>query len=138
MLTGREWGVPAPLRQDRGPPQEHREPAYVSLLTYRYFRSGCPSGREVRERMGVEEDRSGSQRHGSLRARAPKGQEPQKVGDAEFAAGLQNGVHMFKDDFEAEVSDFTYWMNFAGGNPARCNEKTAPPECTSALLEELP
>lgn len=47
------------------------------------------------------------------------------------------GIHMLKDDFPAKVGNKTYWMDFADGNPARCNPVTAPPECTSAALEDL-
>jgi hypothetical protein len=56
---------------------------------------------------------------------------------AELEAGKANGVHMLKDDFPAKVPDREYWLDLPDGNPARCNEITAPPECTSRALENL-
>jgi hypothetical protein len=47
------------------------------------------------------------------------------------------GIHMLKDDFPAAVPNKTYWMDFPDGDPARCNPVTAPPDCSSALLEHL-
>jgi len=47
------------------------------------------------------------------------------------------GIHMLKDDFPAAVPDRTYWMDFPDGDPARCNPVTAPPDCSSAALEQL-
>lgn len=60
--------------------------------------------------------------------------------DACFAAldtASAAGIHMLKDDFPAKVGNKTYWMDFPDGNPARCNPVTAPPECSSAALEDL-
>ena len=50
---------------------------------------------------------------------------------------MANGIHMLKDDFPAPIQGKTYWMDLVDGNPARCNPVTAPPECTSAALEDL-
>lgn len=47
------------------------------------------------------------------------------------------GIHMLKDDFPAPVDGQAYFLDFPDGNPARCNPATAPPECTSAALEDL-
>ncbi len=47
------------------------------------------------------------------------------------------GIHMLKDDFPGPVDDKPYWMDLPDGDPARCNPVTAPPGCTSALLEDL-
>lgn len=52
--------------------------------------------------------------------------------------GKANGVHFLKDDIPWPVSGWTYFADFSDGNPARCNPQTAPPECTSELLEDLP
>lgn len=58
--------------------------------------------------------------------------------DAKLAQGKTNGVHMLMDDFPAPVANMTYWLDLPDGNPARCNEQTAPPVCTSIDLENLP
>lgn len=55
----------------------------------------------------------------------------------ELAAGFANGSHFLKDDFPAPVPEREYFADFADGNPARCNEVTAPSECTSQALEDL-
>ncbi len=55
----------------------------------------------------------------------------------ELAAGFANGSHFLKDDFPAPVPEREYFADFADGNPARCNEVTAPAECTSEALEDL-
>jgi hypothetical protein len=52
--------------------------------------------------------------------------------------GKANGVHFLKDDIPWPVSGWTYFSDFSDGNPARCNPQTAPAECTSELLENLP
>lgn len=65
------------------------------------------------------------------------------AGDADDAcfANLETaeaaGIHMLKDDFPGPVDGKSYWMDLPDGNPARCNPVTAPPGCTSALLEDL-
>jgi hypothetical protein len=48
------------------------------------------------------------------------------------------GTHGLMDDFLAPVDPWTYFLDLPDGNPARCNEVTAPPECTSAAIENLP
>lgn len=56
---------------------------------------------------------------------------------AKLAAGLTSGTHHMKDDFLAPAEGSTYFLEFADGNPVRCNEATAPPECTPEALENL-
>lgn len=56
---------------------------------------------------------------------------------AKAEAAKAAGIHMLKDDFPAPVDGKTYFLDFPDGNPARCNPVTAPPECTSAALEDL-
>ena len=56
---------------------------------------------------------------------------------ADLAKAKTRGLHMLKDDFPAPVDGQDYFMEFADGNPARCNPITAPPECTSIALEDL-
>ena len=51
---------------------------------------------------------------------------------------LESGVQMYKDDFLAETAEMDYWLDFSDGAPARCNEVTAPPECSAEALESLP
>ncbi len=58
-----------------------------------------------------------------------------------FAArqeAMDAGIHMLKDDYPAQVPEREYWLEFADGTPARCNPVTAPVECTSEALENLP
>ena len=55
-----------------------------------------------------------------------------------LAAGLASGSHDLMDDFLAPIEGGTYFLDLPGGNPARCNEVTAPPECTAAAIEDLP
>jgi hypothetical protein len=52
-------------------------------------------------------------------------------------AGLQNGVHMLKDDFPGPSNGQDTWLEIPGGTPARCNPATATPDCTSEALENL-
>lgn len=65
------------------------------------------------------------------------------AGDADAACAAKAelaraaGIHMLKDDFPAPVDGMGYFLDFADGNPARCNPVTAPPECTSVALEDL-
>lgn len=56
---------------------------------------------------------------------------------SELEATLASGIHMLKDDFPAPIDGKAYFLDFPDGNPARCNPVTAPPECTSAALEDL-
>jgi hypothetical protein len=56
---------------------------------------------------------------------------------AELAAGLASGTHALKDDFLAPGEGMTYFLDLPDASPARCNEATAPPECTAAALENL-
>lgn len=56
---------------------------------------------------------------------------------SDLATAQDNGIHMLKDDFPGPVDGQDYWMDLDDGNPARCNPVTAPPECTSAALEDL-
>lgn len=55
----------------------------------------------------------------------------------DLAQAKANGVHMLGDDFPWPVEGEPYFADFSDGNPARCNEVTAPPECTAELLEDL-
>jgi hypothetical protein len=57
---------------------------------------------------------------------------------AELAAGQMTGTHNLMDDFLAPVAPMTYFLDLPDGNPARCNEVTAPPECSSEAVEDLP
>jgi hypothetical protein len=57
---------------------------------------------------------------------------------ASLDAGRMSGTHQLMDDFLAPVDGMTYFLDLPDGNPARCNEVTAPPECTSAAIEDLP
>jgi hypothetical protein len=57
---------------------------------------------------------------------------------AELAAGLMTGTHNLMDDFLTPDDGATYYLDLPDGNPARCNEVTAPPECTSEAVEDLP
>lgn len=56
---------------------------------------------------------------------------------AELEAGKQNGVHNLKDDRLTPKDGGDYFLDLPDGNPARCNQVTAPPECTSVALEDL-
>ena len=53
-------------------------------------------------------------------------------------AGLMSGTHAMCDDFLAPANGMDYFLDFPDGNPARCNAATAPPECTSEAVENLP
>ena len=57
---------------------------------------------------------------------------------AELAAGMMTGTHNLMDDFLAPGESMTYFLDLPDGSPVRCNEATAPPECTAAALEQLP
>lgn len=57
---------------------------------------------------------------------------------AELPAALAGGSHGLMDDFPAPVEGMRYFLDFADGNPARCNEVTAPPECSAEAIEDLP
>jgi hypothetical protein len=53
-------------------------------------------------------------------------------------SGVESGVHMMTGDFPAPVADRDYWFDMPDGQPSRCNEATAPPECTATDIEHLP
>ena len=57
--------------------------------------------------------------------------------EAKFQAAVQSGTQMVMDDFPAPVDGRTYWLDFTDGQPVRCNDVTAPPDCTAADLESL-
>ncbi len=57
---------------------------------------------------------------------------------AKLDAGKQTGTHNLKDDFLAPGEGMTYFLDLPDGSPVRCNEVTAPPECTAEALEDLP
>ena len=57
---------------------------------------------------------------------------------AELDAGQMSGTHALMDDFLEPGDGMTYFLDLPDGNPARCNEITAPPECTSEAIEDLP
>jgi hypothetical protein len=57
---------------------------------------------------------------------------------AKLEAAKASGTHNLKDDFLAPVEGMTYFLDLPDGNPARCNEVTAPPECTAEAIEDLP
>lgn len=56
---------------------------------------------------------------------------------ADVATALAKGVHFIATDFPAPVSTQDFWFDLTGGTPSRCNVITAPPECTSADIEDL-
>ncbi len=56
---------------------------------------------------------------------------------ARLAAAEAAGIHMLKDDFPGPIDGKAYFLDLPDGSPARCNPVTAPPGCTSALLESL-
>lgn len=56
----------------------------------------------------------------------------------ELDAAFASGTHQLMDDFLAPGEGMTYFLDFPDGNPVRCNEVTAPPECTAAAIEDLP
>lgn len=56
---------------------------------------------------------------------------------AQRQQAMDAGIHMLKDDFPAPVPERDYWLEFADGNPARCNPVTAPVECNAIALEDL-
>jgi hypothetical protein len=57
---------------------------------------------------------------------------------AALPAALAGGSHGLMDDFPAAVEGMRYFLDFADGNPARCNDATAPNECTAEAIEDLP
>lgn len=57
---------------------------------------------------------------------------------AALPAALAGGSHGLMDDFPAAVEGMRYFLDFADGNPARCNDATAPIECTAEAIEDLP
>jgi hypothetical protein len=54
------------------------------------------------------------------------------------AQGLANGVHFFSSDLPAPTPNRTYFFDIPDGAPLRCNPVTAPANCQSEALEELP
>ncbi|MBI5502616.1 MAG: hypothetical protein HY907_20390 [Deltaproteobacteria bacterium] len=53
-----------------------------------------------------------------------------------LAAALRNGVHHLMDDIPAPIAGRDYWADLGfGPAPARCNPRSAPPECTPSALE---
>lgn len=56
---------------------------------------------------------------------------------ARSQGSLTAGAHFLSSDFPAPVEGREYWIEVPDGTPARCNPVTAPPECTSMLLENL-
>jgi hypothetical protein len=56
---------------------------------------------------------------------------------ARLEAGQRSGTHALKDDFLAPANGMSYFLDLPDGNPARCNEATAPPGCTSQAIEDL-
>lgn len=57
---------------------------------------------------------------------------------AELEAGRMSGTHALMDDFLEPVDGMSYFLDLPDGNPVRCNEATAPPECSAVALEDLP
>ena len=55
---------------------------------------------------------------------------------AKLDDGLMTGTHNLMDDF-LEPGDGAYFLDLPDGNPVRCNDATAPPECTAEALESL-
>lgn len=51
---------------------------------------------------------------------------------------LASGANFVSTDFPAPVDWSTYWVDIPGGTPSRCNPITAPAECTSEAVEDLP
>ena len=56
---------------------------------------------------------------------------------ARLQTAFESGVQMYKDDFLTPSLTMDYWLDFPDGNPARCNQVSAPPECTPEALESL-
>lgn len=55
------------------------------------------------------------------------------------AQTLAAGSHFLSSDRPApQMQGDTNWLDIPGGNPARCNPISAPPECTAEALEDLP
>ncbi len=51
-------------------------------------------------------------------------------------AALASGAHFLSTDFPEPHSDTGYVVVMPDGSPSRCNPVTAPPECTSASIED--
>lgn len=53
-------------------------------------------------------------------------------------AALASGAHFVSTDVPVPDPRFDYVVEIPGGTPSRCNPLHAPPECTSADVEDLP
>ena len=54
---------------------------------------------------------------------------------SELGLGIENGIHMLKDDFPYPVESRDYWLELPDGPVASCHALTAPSECTGEALE---
>ncbi len=49
---------------------------------------------------------------------------------------LASGAQLVSTDFPAPIAGSMYSVAIPGGSPSRCNPVTAPPQCTSAAIED--
>jgi len=72
-----------------------------------------------------------------VRTRAEIDIQAAKDGDTTLRdAAIAAGVHFVTTDFPVPVDGSSYSVDIEGGTPARCNPRTAPPECTSEAIED--
>lgn len=67
-----------------------------------------------------------------------RGDDVPTLGDdypARFQMALDSGAQLVYTDYPAPEASEGYDADMPGGTPARCNPRTAPPECTSEQLE---
>lgn len=57
---------------------------------------------------------------------------------AKLAASLDSGTHFLSTNYPAIATDGSYFAQIPEGSPVRCNPVSAPAECTSKALENLP
>jgi len=63
--------------------------------------------------------------------------EPSKGDTTRATAALASGAHFISTDYPPPKGDkYDYVFEIPGGTPSRCNPRTAPPECTSAAIED--
>lgn len=56
---------------------------------------------------------------------------------ARLQAALDSGAHVISTDLPGDEGDGSYFVEIPGGNPSRCNPRTAPAACTSEDIEDL-
>ncbi len=64
--------------------------------------------------------------------------QPESECFAELDDADATGPHHLMDDRLTPKDGDTYFLDLPDGNPAQCNPVTAPPECTSEAVEDLP